>query len=381
MRQLSLEELKALWVRVEAAVDATPDIDPWCTGPDWSLSVNAGFGSANERLLLEAAGGAGYALLARYETSRGTGFYGGLEPLWGFGAPIFGPDPAEVVDQLVDHLRQRTDWKALYLPGMPADLIPEPPDVDRESDADTISPSPFTMTVAEGLARLGPTRLIEGIVRQVADLSDGHEAWSARRSSRFRRNLRQARRRADEVGVIIEDVSTDPGLLDRLMAIEVRSWKGREGSGITTLEMSTMYRTMIERLGERGRLAAHVARLDAGRERSDGRKRSDEDDIGYILGGIRNRRYRGLQLSFVQDRGDLSIGNLLQDHQLRALGEPGPDGRPIALTYDLGMDFDYKRRWADGAEPSVVIVVNRGHTPASGSATSSGPAEQQGRHS
>ena len=357
MRQLTLEEVDVLWQRIEAAIDATPDIDPWCSGPDWTLSVNAGFAPASDRLLLEAAGGAGYALLAGYETSRGTRFYSGLEPLWGFGSPIFGPNPAEVVQQLVAHLRDRTDWRALYLPGLPGRPGPTERDTGARTGAATgahaVQPSSFTLAVAQGLSQLGPTRILEGITRRVADLSGGYQAWADRRSPRFRRNLRQARRRADDAGMTITDISHDPDVLERLLAIEVRSWKGREGSGITSLEMSTMYRTMIDRLAERGRLAAHVAHLP------DPLGRGRRDDVGYILGGVRNRRYRGLQLSFVQERPGLSIGNLLQDHQLRVLAEPGPDSAPLAHTYDLGMDFDYKRRWADRAETSVVIVVNR----------------------
>lgn len=139
----------------------------------------------------------------------------------------------------------------------------------------------------------------------------------------------------------IEDASNDPLLFERLMSIEYRSWKGQEGSGITSIEMSAMYESMIARLVVQGRLAAHVAVVDG-------------SDVGYILGGIRSRRYRGLQLSYCDDARELSVGNLLQDHQLRLL-----DSLDLADTYDLGMDFDYKRRWADHRETSLTLVVHR----------------------
>ena len=114
-----------------------------------------------------------------------------------------------------------------------------------------------------------------------------------------------------------------------------------EGSGITGDGMTTMYRLMIDRLRRNARLLALVAMLD-------GR------DVGYILGGIRARRYRGLQLSYTTDVDHLSVGNLLQAHQLQVLAD---DDR--ADVYDLGMDFGYKTRWADRAETSVMLVVQR----------------------
>lgn len=332
--------MDGLWRSVESAVDATPEIDQWCSGLDWVLPVSAAFAPTQERLLLAAdaadagrpgaEGIDGFALLAKYCSARGTPMYGGLEPLWGFGAPLFGPDPVALTCQLVDHLLRRDDWRVLFLPGMPA-----------ITDGEARATPQFTLDVACALAPAGRVRLGEGISRQVADLTEGYDRWLERRSAKFRRNLRRSTARATEAGVSIEEASDDPRLFDRLMAIERRSWKGRKGSGITSREMRTMYAVMIDRLRARRRLLAFVAVCD-------GR------DVGYILGGLRARRYRGLQLSYVDGAEHLSIGNLLQDHQLRLL-----DRDDLADAYDLGMDFDYKRRWADRLEASVTVIVNR----------------------
>ncbi|MEM7275554.1 MAG: GNAT family N-acetyltransferase [Actinomycetota bacterium] len=364
MEEISLDVVNDRWTSVEAAVDATPGIDPWCSGPDWLIPVTLGFAPTADHLLLATDDDDGYALFARYRTATGVPMLGGLEPLWGFGCPVIGQDTRAIADGTAEVLAGRSlqEWRLLYLPGLPpighpdrddpesgadeaaATDIDRPitsEDPDEDSNEEPIGLPPVVRQLATALSRVGRVRLGTGITRQVADLGDGHDAWLARRSPRFRRNLRQAEARAEAAGLQIIDVSDDPELYPRILAMEHASWKGREGSGITTPEMAAMYRMMIDRLQARGRLHAHLARLD-------GR------DVGYILGGIRGRRYRGLQISYTDPARRLSVGNLLQRHQLTELHR-----QDLADVYDLGMDFDYKRRWADRAEPSTVLLVER----------------------
>ncbi len=332
MKHLNLQDLEQRWSRIERAADATPGVDPWCSGLDWSLSVAHGFARRGKRLLLESEHGAGFVLLGYYLDVERNMFLSGLEPLWGFGSPVIGTDIAGLVDELVDELQQLPEWTALVLPGLPE------------------LPSPTTIDMMTGLSTLGPVHLGEGITRQVADLSRGHEQWLAARSSRFRRNLRRAERLATERKVTIVNVRHEADLFDRIEAIERQSWKGHEDSGVTSEEMNRMYRHMVKRLQVRGRLHAHVATI---------RTDNGERDVGYILGGIRNRRYRGLQISYVDGYEDLSIGNLLQHHQIQLLCQSD-----LADSYDMGMDIEYKRRWADRAETSVMAIVQRSEQPA-----------------
>ncbi len=353
--RLTLDELDERWVDVERAVDATPGVDRWCSGPDWQLPVGQGFAPDAPRLLL-ADDRLGFALLARYREA-GTDVIGGVEPLWGFASPLVGPDPGALANAVAAVLADDPNWTRLVLPGLPPIRRPRrarPTDRGRRngpaSAAAPDGPAPLgdgdrtTLPLAVGLSSLGRVGFGTGITRRLIDLTGGFDCWLDRRSPKFRRNLRRAVRRADDLGVVIEDAADDPALFDRILAIEHRSWKGREGSGITGPGMTVMYRTMIDRLRVRGRLLANVATLDG-------------VDVGYIVGGVRARRYRGLQLSYTDDLAsvpDLSIGNVLQANHLALLTERG-----LADHYDLGMDFDYKRRWADRAEPSVVLVVQR----------------------
>ena len=327
MINLSPAELDANWSEVEAVVDQTSGIDRWCSGPDWVLPVHLGFGAGATPFIMrtETSGRVGYALLARYVHPDGGLVLAGLEPLWGFASPLLGSDIAAVTGGLAQSLLTDDDWTSLVIPGLP---------IPTGSDS-------FTARVAQGLSSLGPVSVADGIVRQVADLDDGYEHWFDRRSSRFRRNLRRAERQAEESGLTMVDVSSEPQVFERLLAIEMTSWKGLDDSGITSPEMTTTYRTMIDRLGTRDRLRAYVAQLHGA-------------DVGYIVGGVRNARYRGLQISFRADLTELSIGHLLQWHQLKALCLTND-----ASTYDLGMDLTYKRRWADRSEASLTLIVER----------------------
>lgn len=338
MRPLTWEELDHRWADLELAVDATPGIDPWCSGPDWVLPVAIGFAPDAPRHLLTTDDGAGFALLAAYSDPGDPPILSGLEPLWGFGCPILGQDPGAVAAELADHLLAIGDASTLLLPGLPP--LPDPLDATTAADPAT-GARHTTLAIASALAELGRVGVSQGISRQVADLADGLYPWLARRSPRFRRNLRRAARLAEEAGLTIVDAADDPHVFERVLAIERRSWKGLDDSGITSPEMTTMYRSMVTRLQARDRLLAHVAVLD-------GR------DVGYIIGGLRARRYRGLQLSFTVDAEPLSVGHLLQLHQITRLTDHG-----LADVYDLGMDFGYKRRWADRLEPSAILLVEQ----------------------
>ncbi len=334
MYPLTRAELEESSEAIEAAIDATDGIDPWCSGPDWALSVSTGFAPRGKHLYLQSSDGHGFALFGYYRDLQRNILLSSIEPLWGFACPLFGVDIDALAAEVAADLDQLPHWSSLIIPGLPP------------------LPHPTALAVSAALGRLGPISVGEGITRRVADLSDGYEAWLDNRSARFRRNLRQAERRAVERGLKIVDVTADgdgsdcdhdPGSepFDRLLAIEHESWKGSEGSGMTSDEMSAMYRFMVDRLRQQDRLQVFVARLD-------------DHDVGYILGGIRNHRYRGLQISYRSGYDDLSIGNLLQLHQIRHLCR-----HELAHTYDMGMDFGYKQRWADRAETSITAVIQR----------------------
>jgi CelD/BcsL family acetyltransferase involved in cellulose biosynthesis len=320
MKRWSLAELEPFWKDLEALADASPGADPWCSAPDWLFPVHAAFAPESEPILLGDPK-TGIALLARYPSTE-TNTIAGLEPLWGFASPAIGPQRFEVLIQAFDELRRDLDWSHAVLPGIPANRA-------------TIA------ALATELESHGEISVGEGITRQLADLSQGPRPWWARRSSKFRNQLRKATEHAAQEGVEYETITDQIGLFDRLLDIEARSWKGQAEDGITSPAMSHFYRAMITRLADRGRLQATIAIKDG-------------LDVGFIVGGVRNGRYRGMQLSYATEVKELSLGHVLQLYEIQRL-----PAEVDVHTYDLGMDMEYKRRWSDISSSSATLVIRR----------------------
>ncbi len=321
----SISALDADSQAVEDLVDQTPGIDPWCSGPDWFLPAHDAFAESvfdgPVRPLLWSEPGTGAVLLGMAETPDGASIVSGLEPMWGFASPLLGPDLGDLGELAAEHLSALDGWQFAIIGGLPL-----------SSDLAGHLASPFRS--------LGEVQATYGIVRQVADLTGGHDPWFAARSPRFRRALHKAHREATDGGLRFVDVSNDPNAYTRCVAIERASWKGRIDDGITSPGMRRFYDIMTGRLQGAGRFRATVAVIG-------------EQDVGFIFGGIRNGRYRGLQLSFVESARHLSVSHLLQHHTIRQLE------REAVHTYDMGMDMEYKRRWADHSEASMSLIVRR----------------------
>lgn len=308
---------------IEDLVDHTPDIDPWCSGPDWVVPAHQAFSEAvydgPVRPLLWSEPGTGAVLLGMAETPTGESIVSGLEPMWGFASPLLGPDLFDLGELAAERLSTIDSWQFVIIGGLPL-----------SSDLAARLAAPFRS--------LGDVQATYGIVRQVADLSAGHDAWFAARSPRFRRSIHKAHRTATDNGVRFIDVSDDPNAFARCVEIERSSWKGRIDDGITSPGMHRFYEIMSDRLQDASRFRATIAAVD-------------DQDVGFIFGGVRNGRYRGLQLSFVESARHLSISHLLQHHTIRLLERDG------VHTYDMGMDMEYKQRWADRSEASMSLVV------------------------
>ena len=314
-QRFTAEDLPALARPWDDAVALTPDIDAFCSSTVWSFSAACSFSDAGSPVLV----GDGQALcgLRLVPGPDGSRVLVGLDPIWGFASPLVGPPPAA------------------------AAML-----------AARLSLEPFDFAVVTGQRRDSPLaawivrqlgdhfRLLHGPVQERLriDLADGVDGWLARRSPRFRQRARQLRRRDD--GITFLDVSALPpdDLLDRVVGVEERSWKGREATGLASPDLADFYRQVAWRLAAREQLRAIIARRD-------------DVDVGYILGGVRDDLYRGLQLSYVEGVRELAVGHRLQLAQLHHLEAEG------VVTYDLGMDMAYKRRWADRVDETFAVVV------------------------
>ncbi len=310
-----LELVARAW---DDAVDRTPDVDEYCASTLWSFAAAMSFPDVEPPIVV--GDGRSFAALRRTTGDDGTRVLVGLDPVWGFATPLVG-HPLDAARLLAARLTL-DDHDVALISGQHDDGIGLRCLVDVLGDR---------------------RRLLRGPTEQRlrADIGAGTEAWLARRSSRFRQRLRQLRRRADETGVEVLDCSALPPdqAIDRILAIEARSWKGQEGTGLAAEPLTTFYRHMAWRLAGSEQLRLLVAVDAAG------------TDLGYVLGGVRGRTYRGLQIAFDDGVAELGLGHLLQLHQIEAL-----EGTGIA-TYDLGMDMPYKRRWADRVDETFAVVI------------------------
>ena len=309
-----LELVARAW---DDAVDRTPDADEFCASSIWSFAAAASFPEHQPPVVI--GDGSSFAGLRRATAEDGSRLLLGLDPVWGFATPMVG-HPVQAARLLAARLRL-DDHDVAVVTGQRVDGIG-----------------------LQCLVRvLGEhRRLLQGPTEQrlQADLSDGWEPWLARRSSRFRQQLRQVRRRAEGAGVTVVDCAAlaPDEAIDRVLAVEARSWKGQQGTGLASQPLADFYRRMAWRLGAIDQLRLLFAR-------------QGDRDVGYVLGGVRGRTYRGLQLSHDADVRDLGIGHLLQIHQLEALSGTGID------VYDLGMDMPYKRRWADRIDETFAVLI------------------------
>lgn len=319
-QRFSVDDLGSLTTYWDAAVDHTPDVDAFCASTAWSFSAASSFPHAEPPVLV--GDGEAFCGMRSALTEEGQRLLLGLDPIWGFATPFVG-SPLRAGQMAALRLSLDDDYDLAVFAGQ------------REDSALTAGLA-HALGDAHTLYR-GPAEQ-----RLKVDLAEGTEAWFARRSPRFRQRLRRIERDAAERGIEIVDISAVPPdqLFDRLVAIEATTWKGDEATGLASPDLADFYRQMTARLAVRDHVRALVAQLDG-------------VDVGFLLGGVRGDTFRGLQLGYSRAVAELGIGHLLQIEQIRRADAEG------IQVYDLGMDMEYKRRWADRVDETFAVIVSR----------------------
>ena len=305
-------------------------IDAWCSRPVWGLAVHRSFAGVQDSVV-SVTSDAGLGVFGRIVGDDETPALVPLDRIWGFGSPIVcSPGAAEtVVGDVADQLVADPLWRVCALSGMA---------VGGELDR----------AVIRGFGRHVSLFAGETRSRCRASLDGGVDGYLAHRTREHRRNIRQAERRAVDAGLsfVVDDGGGPAGTIARLHAVEHRSWKGLEGSGIESPEMAALYEHLVRDLSASGALRCVFAQAPV----PDG----PPCDVGFILGGVLGDTYRGLQISFVEEFRHLGVGNLLQWHEVQRMCIEQ------LRVYDLGMDIGYKRRWAEELfETRTVIAVRQ----------------------
>jgi len=307
----------------DAEVARTPTIDRFCSTTAWILAASQAL--MPPRAPFTYRGTTGYFAAMRGIHPAGFPYIEPVELAWGLAAPLIGADPTALVDEVVPMLANRRDWQLAILSGHTLDG-PQRRALDR------VLPPRWERR------RGAPT------IRHVASLEGGIDGFVGRRSRELRKTLRRSLRAAAEAGMTFEAVIAPAdgaeALYDRIQTVEARSWKAREGVGISQGPMRAFYARMLPRLCAHGQQRTLFARLG-------------DRDIGYVLGAVFENEYRGLQFSYDADHARLNVGGLLQYHQVAGLCDEGV-GR-----YDLGTEMDYKRRWAEEIVETEMLVLVR----------------------
>lgn len=325
MRGLTVDELESLGDELDRDVIRTPSIDRFCSSSAWVIPAARTLMPQRQSWVFRGESGWIAAMLGRHPS--GITYVEPLELAWGMACPLIGPDPVALAAEAAAQIAASRDWNVMLIAGLTAD-------------------GAMLAALLAALPQRIERRFGQSTLRVVASLEGGVDGFLARRSRNFRKALRAAQRDAAAAGITFESVRVSTAaeasaLYQRILAIEVRSWKGDEGVGIHQGPMNQFYGEMLPRLAAHGRQRTVFARLG-------------EQDLAYCLGAVFDREYRGLQFSFDRDHERYSLGSLCQYHQITEL--VGED----IVRYDLGQDMDYKRRWAEDAFETVMLVlVNR----------------------
>jgi CelD/BcsL family acetyltransferase involved in cellulose biosynthesis len=315
VQELTLDDLDGDSPRFDALVAGARDVDRFCSSSDWILPAARGLQPGRAPWLRRGEHGYLALMVAEHAGQR---WLEPLEAMWGLACPLVG-DPVALAAEVADELDRAPPGAAVMLCGLQRSSL-------------RFAAAARALDVRHRLGLGPPAR------RHVASLDGGIDGFLSRRTVNFRRSLRRALRRADDEGVRLVEAGDPQTGWRRLLAVEERSWKGRDGVGIAASGMLDFYRLMVPRLHARGALRLSFAQRDG-------------EDLAYILGGLFGDTYRGLQFSFAADEEALSLGNVCQFRQLERLCAEG------TAFYDLGSEVEYKRRWGEIVHETVTLVA------------------------
>lgn len=173
------------------------------------------------------------------------------------------------------------------------------------------------------------------------------ESFLASRSRRFRKAIRQNRRRLHEAGAASFECARGPSAIDavmpEVMQVAERSWSGARGSSIASPRNRAFYERVFRELARSDDLRVWTLRLG-------GKLAAFEVHVTW------GRMAAPLKVAYDPAFAELSVGSVLDAHALEAAFAGGEFER-----YDLlGKDEPWKMRWTDLVERHLeVFVFNR----------------------
>jgi len=304
-----------LWTKLALS---TGQADPFCCTPVWQLSFHDAF-SPKRRLLFQEASGNMIAF-AKWISPKGKCFLTPIEPHWFFGCPLLGEQAVELLSDAIPFLEKTCafDFPEIIISG----IRPE---------------SRLLHRLIQAFGNRFDLRHHSSGIQCAASLEGGFDGFLSRRTAKERKNLRRESRLASEAGISFERVmpaspEEAKTTYDRMLTVELASWKGIGQCGMAEPGVREFYDIMLQRLSltKTGRVIF---------------ARHEDKDIGFIFGGMAGDIYRGQQFSYDDAWRSLSIGNLMQTEQIRWLSETG--GKRYDMGPLKGPRMEYKVHWTE----------------------------------
>lgn len=243
-----------------------------------------------------------------------------LEAAWMFGQPLIGGNGESKLDFLFQVVRE--------VQGRPTAIVI--PGILREGE--------LHRALEQRADSLGHYHEFEATDCMTVDLTNGVDSWLERRSKKFRKSMRQIK---VPDGFEIKSVESESpeNLFERILAIQRRTYKWREGTDIFQAgSYDGFYTELLTELHRRGDLRMLVGQVNG-------------NDVAHIFGGVSGQVYRGFQMSYAEEFRSFGIGNALQLENMRRSEKEG------ITHYDLGMHSEYKERWADEREEYLGVFA------------------------
>jgi len=167
-------------------------------------------------------------------------------------------------------------------------------------------------------------------------------------SSRFRNNLRRAKKRADELGAVTyASASRSPELeelFEEFLDVEASGWKGKKGIGTAIkldARLSTLYRLLLSGYSRAAGCQIHVVRH---RDRP----------IAAAFSLLTNKTLYGLKIGFDEEYARIAPGKLLHEFIFKECAE-----NPAVERFDFTSDAQWHSHWRPLRHGAFRLVAYR----------------------
>lgn len=248
---------------------------------------------------------------------------------WGYGGFILSKKKPQCLGRIFQVLKDTDSWDVMYLGKTLSD-----PEMDAQELAALLSQKDLVHESIRASVPYIPLQL-------------SWEGYLAERSSSFRRNVRNRKKKLSELGKVrflrVTNIEASgipfSQVIGWIRTIAERSWKAREGTAISSsASMFAFYTELAERLNEMGSLDLSLLFVD-------------ERPVAYIFGARYKSDFFEVDIAYDLEFSKASPGTLIRNCLLQELFQ-----RPWG-KYDFVAYRDYKRELTSYVQDFDIHVI------------------------